>query len=53
METDKQKPELRKPVFDPGYCPACGQRFLVQQKGYYCSGCGYMGWFTYDQYFDD
>jgi len=48
-ETKKKNPP------DPGRCPACAGLLLVsgQGPGYYCTSCGYMGWLTHDQYFED
>jgi len=49
MEKSK---DYKKVIPDPGRCPACAGRFAVTENGYYCTSCGYMGWFTHDQYFE-
>lgn len=50
MEVQKNKHGW--PIPDPGKCLVCMKGFHVQENGYYCSGCGYMGWFTLDQWYD-
>jgi ribosomal protein S27AE len=49
----KQENKPKKPVVNPGKCPSCGGVFFVEGKGFFCGQCGYVGWFTYDQYFED
>ena len=41
----------RKPK--PGKCPKCYVQYLSTETGYYCPHCGDMGWFTWDDYFDE
>lgn len=35
-----------------GICPRCYKRYMESEKGYYCTECGDMGWWTLDQWHD-
>lgn len=47
--SEQEKPKTP----NPGKCPKCHVQYTSSEKGYYCSQCGDMGWFTWDDYFDE
>jgi Zn finger protein HypA/HybF involved in hydrogenase expression len=52
MTQEKDQP-VRKKNPQAGKCPKCYVQYLSTENGYYCPQCGDMGWFTWDDYFDE
>jgi Zn finger protein HypA/HybF involved in hydrogenase expression len=52
MTQEKDQP-VRKKNPQAGKCPKCYVQYLSTETGYYCPQCGDMGWFTWDDYFDE
>lgn len=52
-DVDDKKNRVATRTPNPGKCPKCQVRYIQFEKSYYCSICGDMGWFTWDDYFDE